>query len=230
MKVKAEVKPIRKLDRNKFHQIYSLKDGTIVPGTSTICKVGENPAFLIHWAWDCGRQGLDYKKVRDEAADIGTLAHFMLECHISGEIPCVENFAPFLLEKAQFVFEKATSFWKSQNFKLVAKELQLVSEKYEYGGTLDVVCRDGDGKLTLIDWKTSKSIYDSYIDQLSAYENLWNENNKEKIERRIIIRAGKKKIASDFDFHEFTSQDIKPNFEIFLHKLSLHNALLDLRN
>jgi hypothetical protein len=67
-----------KLVRNAPHQKYFLSDGTQVPGGSTICKIGDDPSALIHWAWKLGSEGKDYRKERDKAADIGTIAHFLI--------------------------------------------------------------------------------------------------------------------------------------------------------
>ena len=63
---------IVRLEKTRAHQKYPLKDGTDVPGASTIAKIGEDSSGLIHWAWKLGMEGQDYRKVRDKAADIGT--------------------------------------------------------------------------------------------------------------------------------------------------------------
>lgn len=58
---------------------YKLKDGTRVPGASTIAKIGSDSGGLIHWAWEQGIAGLDYQASRDAAADAGTLVHAAAE-------------------------------------------------------------------------------------------------------------------------------------------------------
>ena len=75
-------KKIVKLQKLRSHQKYLLKDGTQVPGASTIAKLGDDGSSLIHWAWDLGNRGIDYRKARDQAADIGTIAHFLIECFL----------------------------------------------------------------------------------------------------------------------------------------------------
>ena len=37
---------------------YFLRDGTKVPGTTTICSAYKDSGGLIHWAWDQGRSGI----------------------------------------------------------------------------------------------------------------------------------------------------------------------------
>ena len=58
----------------QIHTIYKKADGTRVPSATTYLGVLAKPA-LIHWAWELGVQGLDYRKVRDQAGETGTLGH-----------------------------------------------------------------------------------------------------------------------------------------------------------
>jgi hypothetical protein len=43
-------KRIVKLEKTRAHQRYILKNGTQVPGASTICKIGDDNSSLIHLA------------------------------------------------------------------------------------------------------------------------------------------------------------------------------------
>ena len=60
-------------------QIYRLKDGTRVPSVTTIISRFKESGGLVHWAWNLGMQNIDYRQIRDSAADAGSLAHAMLE-------------------------------------------------------------------------------------------------------------------------------------------------------
>ncbi len=67
--------------------------------------------------------------------------------------------------------------WQAQNhIEILEQEVQLVSEEFKYGGTLDAVGFAND-KYVLLDWKTSKGVYKNYLLQLAAYLRLWDENN-----------------------------------------------------
>jgi hypothetical protein len=147
---------------------YFLKDGTKVPGTTTITGAYKDSGGLIHWAWQQGLAKLDYRETRDRAGDIGTLVHEAIEARLNGlPIPSPENGA-----QAIGAFLK----WEEQNnIEIVQQEIQLVSEEYRYGGTLDAV-GIVDGTYVLLDWKTSKGVYKNYLLQLAAYVQLWNEN------------------------------------------------------
>ena len=60
-------------------QPYFNKAGQRLPSVTTIISRFKESGGLIHWAWNLGREGQDYRQVRDEAADAGTLAHAMIE-------------------------------------------------------------------------------------------------------------------------------------------------------
>jgi len=61
---------------------------------------------------------------------------------------------------------------------IVEQETPLVSEKYQFGGTLDAIMVNGE--LALGDWKTSNAVYPDHIIQLAAYWKLWEENNPDR--------------------------------------------------
>ncbi len=136
---------------------YYLKDGTKVPGTTTISSAYKDSGGLIHWAWNQGKQNLDYRETRDKAGDIGTIIHAQIEARLDkdGLLP-----------------------WPGlTHIKIVAQEIQLVSEDEKYGGTLDAVGIDNLERHVLLDWKSSKGIYTNYQLQLAAYIHVWDENH-----------------------------------------------------
>ena len=218
---------IVRLEKTRAHQKYPLKDGTDVPGASTIAKIGEDPSGLIHWAWKLGMEGQDYRKVRDKAADIGTVAHFMIECFLHNHEPDLSEFSSADIEKANVAFANFRRWWDKEGFSIIEPEVQLVSEEYLFGGTIDAPSRDRDGKVVLLDWKTSKAINNAHRVQLAGYEQLWNENRPDMpIERRAIVRIGKES-PDDFEVSEPSS--IEAYWEIFKAKLFLHYANLRLK-
>ena len=216
---------IKRLSVTRSHTIYKTKDGQIVPGGSTISKIGEDQSFLIAWAWKLGQAGEDYKKVTDVAADIGTVAHFLIECWFSDDQPDLSAFSKNAIDQGGKIFEKFKTSWSRHGFKWVASEHSLVSETHKYGGTLDIVARDRDGKLVLLDEKSSGRIYGSFYRQLAGYENLWNENNDEKISRRMIFRHGK---DDPDDTEERELGDLEKHFNVFQKQLALYYAFKDI--
>jgi hypothetical protein len=173
----------------KQHTVYKLKDGTRVPGVTTFLGVLAKPA-LIAWANKMGLQGIDTQKYVERAADAGTAAHEMIECHLKGLAFDRSQYPEDLLSLAENGAIKYLE-WESQHtITKIESELALVSEIHRYGGTIDLYC-ELDGKMTLVDFKTnSTGVYDEMRHQVVAYARLLEEN-KRAVERIIIIRLGK---------------------------------------
>lgn len=147
-----------------------------VPGVTTVISRFKESGGLIHWAWDQGRQGLDYRETRDKAADAGTLAHAMVEADIRGtKQPDLSQYTDEMADKALSSYAAYTE-WKFQTkMKPVETELSLISRRYLFGGTIDAV--QIDDKVSLMDWKTSSGIYQDHIIQVGGgYSLLWEEN------------------------------------------------------
>jgi hypothetical protein len=213
---------IVKLQKLRSHQKYILKDGTQVPGASTIAKIGDDQSNLITWAWNLGNAGQDFRKVRDKAADIGTICHFLIECHFHGWVPDLSEYAPEDVVRATIAFGNFKTFWDEQELTVLEPEVQLVSEEHMFGGTIDAPSVDKQGRIVLLDWKTSSGIYLSQKLQLAAYERLWNENRKDQVvQRRAVVRIGKDR-ADDHSIEWMFSS--APEWEYFKARLDLYYA------
>jgi hypothetical protein len=166
---------------------YRAKDGGVIPGTTTVIGRFKETGGLMHWAFKQGQSGANhlYEKA-EEAADIGTCAHGMVEMHING-VPMaeIELYAEDTLidsgmcAKAHLSFKAYLAWAKNFDVSIIEQEILLVSEKYRYGGTPDAIGLI-DNQLVLLDWKTSNSVYSDYLIQLAAYGNLWDENNPDR--------------------------------------------------
>lgn len=202
-------KPLHTLDAKKAHQVYKNAAGKRVPGVTTVLGILDKPA-LIHWAWKLGCEGIDYKKVSQEAADIGTIGHALCECHVKGMELDRSNLNPEYVDKAENAFIKFVQWWDREELEIVESELQLVSEFWQCGGTLDILARRKN-KLVLVDMKTSKAIYSEYRVQTSAYASIYEELHDEPIEQVIICRIGKEE-AGDFETREVYDRELCVNF------------------
>lgn len=164
---------------------YKLKDGTKVPGTTTIIGRFKESGALIFWAYKRGKEGLELYDSRDKAAEIGTLAHSIVERYIRGEQDPFTDIPPNISDSdhgaVMSAFESFEEWFQSNKFKVVHQEVQLVSEAYKYGGTPDAIAIDSKGRLVLLDWKTSDGVYMDHLVQLGAYRILWNENHPSEV-------------------------------------------------
>ena len=159
---------------------YFTKDGTKVPGTTTVIGRFKESGALLRWAYKRGKDGLELYESRDKAAELGTIVHEMVEEYIRGGNPReVIPEAITLEDQAQITsaFEAFEEWFESNKFEIVEQEMQLVSEVHKYGGTPDAIAIDAKGRLVLLDWKTSSGVYADFLYQLALYRVLWNENH-----------------------------------------------------
>ena len=216
----------QKLVRNAPHQKYHLKDGTQVPGGSTISKLGDSVDGLIYWAWDLGKQGKDYRKVSQEACDVGTLAHFMIEALLNGFVCDLSDYEQDLIDKALVSYNKFADWWETQDLEKVATESQLISHTHKFGGTIDLIAKRPNGDHVLIDFKTSKKISDSYWRQCAGYAALWDDNAEFKATHRIkdhaIVRIGKQE---EGDFEVVWKPDLLKEWNVFQNQVNLYWAM-----
>lgn len=150
-------------------------DGKRVPGTTTIISRFKESGGLVHWSWQCGIDGIDYRKVRDDAANAGTLAHAMVEATIRGkEFPTPNDYPLDTWEKAQSAYSAFDEWTKQTKLKPLETEVALTCRCHMFGGTLDAMLIQD--QLALGDWKTGNAIYSDYLLQLAAYGHLWTVN------------------------------------------------------
>ena len=216
-----------KFEKTKAHQSYKLASGEGVPGVTTVLNLLAKPA-LLKWAWEQGRAGLDFRKTSSAAADVGTIAHWLIECHLKGLDPDTSEFSPVDLAAAENAEIKFLSWWDGQGMTVVGCELQLVSTVYGYGGTLDILTRTREGGACLVDLKTSKGIYDEYWHQVAAYGQIWNElNPRDPITKYVICRIGKQESEADFEVQE--RPNVAKNLRVFLATLEVFKAIKALK-
>ena len=190
---------------NAIHTVYRLADGTRVPSVTTYLGILNKPA-IVHWAWELGTQGLDYRKVRDQSGDIGTNVHSLILCCLKGEK--IAEVAGAEAEPMSKYFKWA----KGKRIDPIIAELPLVSETYRFGGTPDFY-GTVNGKLTLLDFKTSGAIYPENFYQLAAYQALLIDNGHPAPKEIAILRVGKD-ANEGFEYRQMG--DLEPAWEIFL--------------
>ena len=197
--------------------LYKLASGKRVPGVTTITGRFKDAGGLIHWAWDLGIQGIDYKKARDDAADVGTAAHALVDASIHGQ-PAPEKPAAMSQDdwlKAMLAFEAFDAWRKQVDLVVLDTERPLVSEAHRFGGTYDAVARV-NGEIVLLDWKSSNSVYREYIAQVAAYRQLVQESpmgEKWPVKSAGLIRFGKE--HGDFTWHSWPSSVLDLGWKAF---------------
>jgi hypothetical protein len=152
---------------------------------------------------------------RDVAADIGTLAHTILERYPDcGTIPdgdvgsCVAGGLAWL-RTAEVQIEK--------------RECPVYSRRHRFSGRFDGLARV-NGSLSLFDWKTSTGVYPEYRLQLAAYvAALEEEDPSIHIEQRIVLHLSKE--DGSFTPHIYPRASLRQDLNAFLAALRLHRRL-----
>lgn len=208
------------------HQ-YRSKSGARVPSVTTILSRFKESGGLIHWSWQLGIQGIDYRDVRDAAATAGTAVHLMVECDIRGKDFDRAQYAPEILEKADTAFTAYKEWRQQTHLQPVATEVALVSEKYQFGGCLDAMLVQG--RLSLGDWKASAALYADYLIQIAAYGILWEENHPDQPITGGYHLLRFSKVEGDFSHHFYANLDEAKRAFILMRELYDLSATLKKR-
>ena len=199
---------------------YFLKDGTSVPGVTSVISRFKDSSALIKWAFNQGKLGRPtlYGHLENEA-NVGTCVHDMADLALDGKSQdeIVEFCYKALLDpvdrgRAMAAF-KAYKEWESAfRVRVVDRELSIVSERYRCGMTLDRVIVVGNA-LGLLDFKTSSGVYADQVIQLAAYEKLYEERFPErKLDGGChLIRLPKD--GSTFEHRHYV--DLRPAWRLF---------------
>ena len=205
---------------NILDQRFYRRDGKYYPSITSILNYFPKNQFFHSWLKDVGHNS---DIIAAKAAAEGTQVHNAAEDLMLGkEITWMneDGKVNYSLDVWKMIL-KFSEFWKQANPELVATEYHLFSDEHQYAGTTDIICRI-NGKLWLIDIKTSNSLHTSYNLQLSAYAKAWNETHNEPIEGVGILwlkasTRGEKKDKLQGKGWEFKVIDnIEDNFTMFL--------------
>ena len=195
-----------------------LKDGTIVPGATTIVGQLDKP-FLVSWANRLGKEGKDVAEYTKQKAKLGTLIHTIIQSHLLQRELDVSTYTDDELSCGDKAYFRYLEWEKQHTIEEVEIEKELVSELYKYGGYLDLYCKL-DGKYTVIDIKTSKSISIDQEIQVSSYAQLLLENNL-PIDNIMILNLGKED-NSKLQVKEISKGDMTKYFKMFTKLLDVY--------
>jgi hypothetical protein len=182
-------------------QKYKNGKGVIFPGTTTITntQLGWNKKVLINWANGIGLKGIDSNKYVDEMADIGKLAHAIITNWLTHK---ETDYSDYTENQRKFAENSALSFYewlKKHEYEVIFVEYPLISERWEYGGTIDIYWLL-DGLLELTDLKSGGLWPEHYIQVGGGYLQLLKEN-KYKVEKVRILNIPR---SEDEEFKDVT--------------------------
>lgn len=206
------------------HAYYWVEQNKFIPGVTSVLGILDKPA-LLPWAAGqateyvranlpegatkaqikevCEKAKTEWRRVRDEAGDIGSAVHAVAEAIFNGlpiELPQDE--------RAQNGVKALQTWIVDNRIRPIETELIVFSKSCYVAGTMDLLA-DVNGKLTQVDFKTGSGIYPEHLFQTGIYRHAWMEEHGEPIEQNIIVnlnkRTGEPKIViiSDRDELQF---------------------------
>lgn len=120
----------------------------------TVGKEGAVKALTSRSAWK-----------NDEAKDLGTEVHDLADRINRGEKWIASDWPTATKVRV----EHYRTWLASSGWNVKISEAYILSPKGGYGGTLDILARDRDGRAVLADIKTGKGVYRETVLQLAAY-------------------------------------------------------------
>ena len=169
-------------------------NGFIVPRVTKILSRCIHSDSLMYWANSLGFKHQSYKKTLDSYANIGTNTHNSIDNYLNDESFNVDkNSIPYQSYNAYQSFLKwYNTINNIAKVKVIFHEKTLTC-KY-FGGTLDGLY-EINGKLYLVDYKTSNHITFNYCLQLAAYRYMLKTELNIDIDGCIILQLSKETIS-----------------------------------
>jgi hypothetical protein len=158
-------------------RFYLTDNGVFVPSVTTYLEAYPKSFAYYEWLKSAGENA---DEIRDEAGRKGSTVHKLTERYDNGEEVTLLDENGFIDYKLSewSMFEKYVEFRTKHKTAIIHNELNVVSEAYKMGGTIDRVMQI-NGKLYLVDIKTSNAVHNHYWLQLAAYKTLLLEKQPE---------------------------------------------------
>lgn len=114
----------------------------------------------------------EYKNVSERAKNTGSIVHDLINQYINAKINH-DNFDPTAFrqynEEAENAFLAFLEWEKENIVEYIESEQPVCSLEFCFAGTLDLIAKMKNGKIYVIDFKSSKGFYDGYGKQIAAY-------------------------------------------------------------
>jgi hypothetical protein len=155
----------------------------------------------------------------DKLAEIGKLAHEMIQAELQGQVCDLTPYSREVVDKAHNSLDSFHNWTRQHTIKPILLEKPLVSERHRFGGTIDCYClMDLDQARTLLDFKSGKQVYREHFIQVSAYRQLLEEGGYPVDQIRVLqIPRSEGEIFAD---HALIRPELY--WQTFQHCLAIH--------
>lgn len=202
-----------------YDEVINTRSGYIIngqkfPRVTTVLNTVAKPG-LNYWY---GRHGTEKaKEIMQQKSEFGSVFRKIVELIISNEPVDLNHYD----EDMQICVNQFLEWYRTKEFGKRYTEVLLFSQRHNFAGTCDFV-GEIDGELTMIDWKTSSYIQDTYTWQLAAYSHAFEEMTGVKIDKAAVFNVSSKHSAV---IREFTYEELVNQFRFFLSTKHLYLGL-----
>ena len=213
MSIESLLKKINMEELNLETDRYQYQ-GYSVPRVTEILSSMLHEDFLMTWANNLGLwKRKKYKDELEAAATKGSYVHDAIEDYIqNGNDLNMDTVMAGYRTEVSYAYGSFRLWWdivSKRNVKIIMQEHKLVCPWF--GGTLDLLI-EIDGKIYLLDFKTSNHPSYKYFLQLSAYRYILKYFYGIEIYGCGIIKLNKKSL----DFEEFIIDKSNPEYDEFM--------------
>lgn len=159
-----------------------------------------------------------HRKLLAKAGELGSQTHEMIEWTLHKMMGREMGAPPKIQDKAMWAFMAWEDWAKSVDLKPLLIEQVVYSRKYGFAGTLDLLA-EIKGKVTVVDWKTGKAVYDEAHLQNAAYRVAIREMRHADPVAGMMVRLPK--VETDPEFEVVEAEPEAACFEAFLHVKSV---------
>ena len=181
------------------------------------------------------------EKVSGVEADIGTWLHSLAEVRLNGwpDDPAIPDILIGHEETLERLTENFDAYLRylieTYALDVIATEAvvhgtmycdEYKSQPMYYSGTTDAILQL-DNTIILLDFKTSKAVFDNYAAQVAGYAYAWNQapavlrNELPRVRRLQVVRINKMEKGEPYYIHEFSREQAKLAYWMFYHAISL---------
>ena len=208
---------LKKIDLNQYDiQVDRYQyQGYNVPRVTEILSDMLHEDFLMTWANNIGLyQKKKYKDVLEQAATKGSYVHDAIEDYIqNGNDLDIETVMSGYRKEVNYAYGSFRAWWDNlcskRKIKVIMQEQKLVCPWF--GGTLDLLV-EIDGRIYLLDFKTSNHASYKYFLQLAAYIYILKYFYGIEVYGCGIIKLDKKSIH----FEEYIIDKAMPEYGEFI--------------
>ena|SRR3990167_6489732 len=190
------------------------------PSTTWICSY--YPKGIAFHKWLASKGWDEAEAIKVAAGDKGSKVHKAIEDLLDGkEVKMNSKYVSPATDKEEELsleeYECLMSFqaWHSEvKPRLMAKELIVSNKEYGYAGTVDFIC-EIEGKIWVIDFKTSQNVWPEHELQVSAYAHALRDAYQH-IDKLGILQLGYRKNKKNYNKKNYKLTEVEDKFDLFL--------------